>query len=331
VARRIQIRALIAVVVVLIAAAGAFEFARWRTAHKPKPAPVAAAPALPGEVTFAGHVQPRTIVNVAPQLEGVLDTYFVELGQEIYQAQLLGRVRNPELDQAQKHGQSELDQAELRVTKLTGEQLAARLESSRAAADQARAHSEVERLQKNYDRQKGLWEAGATPRLAWEKAQKDYTDAKADIDRQDVAVKSAAEHEASIDRDLEAANHAVSDATTALEHARGGAGSAEIHSPVDGIVLARKELQGQRVDPSMTDLMQIATDLTSLQAVATPDASVLPRIHAGQAAAVRIPEVNPDPMNGTVREVRGADVIVDFTSPVAITKLDLAAQVMIKF
>jgi multidrug resistance efflux pump len=331
VARRIQIRALIAVVVVLIAAAGAFTFGRWKIAHRPKLAPIAAAPAPSAEVTFIGRVQPRTIVNVGPPLEGVLDTYFVELGQEIYQAQLLGRVRNPEIDEAQKHGQSELDQAQLRVTKLEGEQLAARLESSRAAADQARAHSEVERLQKNYDRQKGLWELGATPRLTWEKAQKDYTDAKADIDKEDAAAKTAAEHEASIDRDLEAANHAVADATKALEHARGGAGAGEIHSPVDGIVLARKELQGQRVDPSMTDLLQIATDLTSLTAVVTPDASVLARMHAGQAAVVRIPEVNPDPMNGTVREVRGAEVIVDFTTPVAITKIDLTAQVIIKF
>ncbi len=330
-ARRIQIRALIAVIAILIAAGGVFAFARWRVAHKPKVTPVAAASAPSAEVTFVGRVQPRTIVNVAPPLEGVLDTYFVELGQEIYQGQLLGRIRNPELDGAQKHGQSELDQAELRVTKLEGEQLAARLESSRAAADQARAHSEVERLQKNYDRQKGLWELGATPRLTWEKAEKDYTDAKADIDKQDAAAKAAAEHETSIDRDLEAANHAVADATKALELARGGAGAAEIHSPADGIVLARKELQGQRVDPSMTDLVQIATDLASLQAVVTPDASVLARIHAGQAAVVRIPEVNPDPMNGTVREVRGAEVVVDFTSPVAITKLDLTAQVIIKF
>jgi multidrug resistance efflux pump len=330
VSRRTQIRTLIAVVVV-VTVAGALAFARWRVAHKPKLAPVAAAPAPSAEVTFVGRVQPGTIVNVAPPLEGVLDTYFVDPGQEIYQGQLLGRVRNPELDEAQKHAQSELDQAGLRVTKLTGEQLAARLESSRAAADQARAHSEVERLQKNYDRQKGLWEAGATPRLTWEKAQKDYIDAKADIDKQDAAAKAAAEHEASIDRDLEAANRAVADATTALEHARGGASAAEVHSPADGIVLARKELQGQRVDPSMTDLMQIATDLTSLQAVVTPDASMFARIHAGQAAVVRIPEVNPDPMNGTVREVRGAEVIVDFTSPVAITKLDLTAQVIIKF
>ncbi len=270
-------------------------------------------------------------MNVVAPLEGVLDTYFVDAGQEIYQGQLLGRIRNPELDEAQRRAQNELDQAQLRVTKLSGEQLAARLESSRAAADQTRAHSEVDRLQKNYDRQKGLWEAGATPRLAWEKAQKDYSDAKADIDRQDAAAKTAAEHEASIDRDLEAANHAVADATSALEHARGGAGATEIHSPVDGIVVARKELQGQRVDPSMTDLVQIATDLTSLTAVVTPDASVLARIHAGQTAVVRVPEVNPDPMNGIVREVRGADVIVDFMSPIAITKLDLAAQVIIKF
>jgi hypothetical protein len=93
----------------------------------------------------------------------------------------------------------------------------------------------------------------------------------------------------------------------------------------------RQELQGLAVDPSMKELVKIATDLTSLQVVATADASVLARIHAGQAAIVQAPELNPDPIAGTVREVRGASVIVDFIVPAAPPKLGEAAQVIIKF
>jgi len=100
---------------------------------------------------------------------------------------------------------------------------------------------------------------------------------------------------------------------------------------VDGIVVARKELQAQPVDPSMKDLLQIATDFTAWQTTLTPDAAVLPRIHTGQTAAIRAPELSPDPMTGTVREIRGTDVIVDFTSPAPIAKLGLMAQVIIKF
>ena len=316
---------------VILVAAGGIAFARWRIAHKAKPVPVAAAPVLAAEITLAGRVQPRTIVNVGAPVAGVFDTWFVDPGQEIYQGQLLGRIRDPQLEQAQTHAQSDLDRAESRVTTVTGQQLAARVESSRAAADQVRARGDVDRLQKNYDRQKGLWELGATPRLAWEKAEKDFNDAKSDVEKQDAAVKAAAGHEASIDRDLEAANRAVVDATAALEKGKSAGAGSEIHSPTDGIVVARKDLQGQPVDPSMQDLLEIATDLTSLEAVVTPDSSTLARIHAGAIASVRVDDLSPDPIPGAVREIRGADVIVGFTSPVPLAKLDLIAQVIIKF
>jgi HlyD family secretion protein len=123
----------------------------------------------------------------------------------------------------------------------------------------------------------------------------------------------------------------VTEATAALERAKEELATAEVHSPVDGIVMARRGQPGEPVDPSMKDLLQIGTDLTSLQVTVTPDAAMLGRIHVGQAASVRVPEIAPDEIPGTVREVNGPNVTVDFTSPAAVTKLDLAAQVRIKF
>ena len=78
------------------------------------------------------------------------------------------------------------------------------------------------------------------------------------------------------------------------ERAKAVAAAADLRSPADGVVVARKVQQGEPVNPSMTDLFQIATQLTSLQAVITPDARTLARIHAGQTAAVRL----PGPCNG---------------------------------
>jgi membrane fusion protein, multidrug efflux system len=316
----------------LILAAGVFAFSRWRIAHHPNPAPIVAAPPAPiTEVTLTGRVEPHTVVNVAPPVDGVLDKYFVDVNQEVYQDQLLGRIRNPKLDEEQQHAQSEVDKAQSRVVALEGDQLKARLEASRAAADQTRAHNEVARLQKDYDRQQGLWAAGATARLDWEKVQKNYNDAKADVEKQDAAVQAAAAHEAAIVHDLESANQAVEQASVAVAHAASAAAVAEIHSPVDGIVLERQELQGLAVDPSMKEMFKIGTELTSLQVVAAVDASVLPRVHAGQSATVRIPELPPGEFSGTVREVRGAVVAVGFSLPEAATKLGQAAQVIIKF
>jgi multidrug resistance efflux pump len=316
----------------IIIAGGVFAFTRWRIAHKPKPQQIVAATPPPiTEVTLTGRVEAHTVVSVAPPTDGVLDKYFVEVNQEVFEDQLLGRIRNPKLEEAQQHAQSDLDKAQSRVVALEGDQLKARLEASRAAADQTRAHNEVARLQKDYDRQQGLWAAGATARLDWEKAQKNYSDAKADVEKQDAAVQAAAAHEAGLAHDLEAANQAVEQASLAVAHAASGAAASEIHSPVDGIVLERQELQGLAVDPSMKEMFKIGTALTSLQVVAAADASVLSRIHAGQSAAIRIPELPPGEFTGAVREVRGADVIVGFSIPEAATKLGQAAQVIIKF
>jgi multidrug resistance efflux pump len=327
---------LVAGVGLLVIAGATFAVIRWRIAHRPKPAPIATIARSPvAEVTLSGHVEPRTVVSVAAPMDGVLDTYFVEVGQEIYQGQLLGRIRNPKFEDVHQHAVADLDKAQARVTALSGEQLKARLETSRAAADQSRAHNDVARLQKDYDRQQGLWAVGATPRLVWEKAQKDYNDANADAERQDAAAQAAAQREAAITRDLEAANKAVTDAAAVVERAKSDAVAAEIHSPADGIVLERQESQGLAVDPSMKELLKIGTDLTSLQTssqlVAAADPSTLSRIHPGQAAVVRVPELSPDPIAGTVREVRGSDVIVDFTVPEAPPKLGQSAQVIIKF
>jgi FKBP-type peptidyl-prolyl cis-trans isomerase 2 len=79
------------------------------------------------------------------------------------------------------------------------------------------------------------------------------------------------------------------------------------------------------------DLFQIATDLTQLQVTVTAAPADIARIHAGQAASIRVPELSPDEIPGTVRGVSGNQVIVDFTSPMPATKLDLVAQVKIKF
>jgi multidrug efflux pump subunit AcrA (membrane-fusion protein) len=176
--------------VLMLAAAGGI--AIGRRAHKPKPSPVAPAPRAMAESTDAGlngRVQPRTSVRVAAPMEGTLESFFVDVNQEVYQGQLVGRIRSNNLEAAQQQAQLALDTAQARVTTLSGDQLVVRLEASRAAVDQSRARADVDRLEKIYQRQKGLWEAGATARLTFEKAEKDYTDARATVERADTVAK----------------------------------------------------------------------------------------------------------------------------------------------
>lgn len=306
-------------------------------AHKPKPVthispiPAASEPSDTGDIALIGRVQPRTSILVAAPMEGTLESFFVEIGQEVYKDQLLGKIRSANLDAAEQQAQMELDKAEARVTTLNGDQLAARLEASRATVDQSRARADVERLEKLYRQQKGLWEAGATPRLTFEKAEKDYNDAKAAIERVDTVAKLAENRAKAVESGIEDANRAIADRTAALERAKAELASTEIHSPADGIVMARRGQPGEPVNPSIQDLLQIGTELTALQVVLALNSVQLTRIHVGQAASVRVPEIAPDEIPATVGEIRGSDIIVDFTAPAPITKLDLAAQVRIKF
>jgi hypothetical protein len=66
--------------------------------------------------------------------------------------------------------------------------------------------------------------------------------------------------------------------------------------------------------------------LTKLAVFLTPDPAVLARLHAGQKAFVHIDDKQ---FPGAVKEVRGAEVIVEFTSAEPVTKLGTAAQVRI--
>lgn len=282
------------------------------------------------DANLTGRVEPRTTVTVGAPLPGVLEAYFVDLNQEVYQGQLLGRIRNPQLEAAEQRVQSELEKLQERAAGLNAEAISARMEVSRASADQIRARSEKDRLEKLFQRQQVLMDAGATPRLTFEKSEKDYSAAKTEFETLDAVAKNAGERVASVTRDLAITERALAEKTDALQQAKTALSAREMHAPADGVVIARRGQPGDPVDPSMKDLFEIATGLMSMQVVATPEAPVLARLHAGQAATVRLPGATGEELPGTVRELRGGQVIVDFTSPAPVTRIGVTAQVKIK-
>lgn len=309
---------IVAIAVVVAAAAGAGIF--YARSHKPKPAPVVAnvPPPAPAEITLTGVVAPRTTIPANAPIAGVIDALFLDVNQEVYKDQLLGKIKNPQSDTNIAQAQAELDREQARVQSATAAQLAAKVELSRAQADQNRAHTDLDRLEKDYQRQKGLWDLGATPRLTFEKAEKDYKDAQNDIKRLDDAAKNAQNRTASAAAEVDAANQAVTAATAALEQARNSENEGEIHSPSDGIVAARHGAPGEMVELN-ADVFDIAPDPAQLQV--TVPAS--PEMRAGQAVTV-------DGIPGAIREVAGNQAIIDFTSPTP-GRLGTTAQVKIKY
>ena len=220
------------------------------------------------------------------------------------------------------------DQAGLRIASIDAQTVSAKLEVSRATADQVRAHNELDRIEKIYQRYKLLMDADAIARLTFEKTESDYKAAKAEAASRDASANEAQKKAADLDRDAADAERSVTETTAALAKAKDAMEVCDLHSPADGVVLARNVHQGEAVEESAKALMTVATDLTNLRVVVAPGALVIPRILPGQHAFVHVGDAD---FPGDVKEIRGTDVVVDFRSPTPITKLGTAAQVRIVF
>jgi multidrug resistance efflux pump len=303
----------------------------WKFKHRPKP-PAPAKPVVSTifqgpEVTLTGALQPQSTEQVDAPIAGILDAWFVDVGGEVYEDQLTGRIRNADLDNGLQNAQAAVDRADMRIATLDGQVVSSKLELSRTDADQIRAHNELDRIEKVYQRYKNLFEVGALPRLTFEKTEADYTSAKAEAANRGGASKLAQDKAAALDRDSADAKKELLNKTAALEKAKEAIAECDLHSPADGVVLTRNIHQGDKVEASAA-LMTIATELTKLAVSLTPEAPALARIKAGQHAFVRIGDAESQ---GEVHEVRGNDVIVWFTAAEPVTKLGTAAQVRIVF
>jgi multidrug resistance efflux pump len=314
----------------------------WRT-QQPPPAPAAKsapekpaaaqtnpAPAFFGnEVSLNGILQPQKTIAVAAPIDGTIQEVMAEAGTQVFQGQVIARIKSGKLDTALESATAEVEKLKTRIANLEGSIIAARLEASRAQADALRAKSELDRAEKAYNRQALLYKEGATPRLTYEKSERDFKQAQADSENLASVAKNAADRIDSSNQDLDNAKKLLDGRNQDLETARVDVSSGEVQAPADGVVIARKGMPGEPITKAVQDFFEIAINTATLQAVVEADASVLPRIKEGQQAVVRVAEF-PDDIGGVVREIKGTTVIVEFANPSPEVKPGLSARVKIK-
>ena len=320
---------------------GTGAFVYWRNNQPtPQATPVPGKPALQDpsppspaffgdEVSFTGLIQPQKTILVAASIDGTIQEVMAETGSQVFQGQVLARIRNGKLDTMLEAATAEAEKLKTRIANLEGGILAARLESSRAQADSLRAKSELDRAEKAYTRQNLLYKEGATPRLTYEKADRDYKQAQTEADNLTSVAKNAADRIDSLNVDLDNAKKLSEQKNQELEAARGDVSSGEVQAPADGIILTRKGQPGEQVTKATEDFFTIAVNISILQAVLEADPVVLPRIKEGNQAVVRVAE-SPEELAGVVREVKGSTVIVEFSSPTPDIKPGMSARVKIK-
>lgn len=320
-------------VLLLAIAAGALSLLRQRRQAGGVTAAAALKQAQPSftgpDISLPGTIRAQTVVPVPVPVEGTVETLLVEVGQQVYEGQLLGRIQNSSLDSAQQAAAAELEQVQTRLSQLGSDLIALRLEASRARADANRVQADFDRAERTYLRQQMLHREGATPRLVYEKSAADYQAAKTERDSLADLARAAEDRLSTVVKTADSVRKTLAEKEQALDEARTSVVSAEIHSPVNGLVVARSRQAGDVVNPDVQDLYQIAVNLSSLEAVVEPEPPALARVRVGQEAIVSVADA-PDLMVGRVKEIKGNQVIVEFNSPNPAVRPGNSAQVRIK-
>jgi multidrug resistance efflux pump len=204
------------------------------------------------------------------------------------------------------------------------------MESTRALADAVRARGEYDRAQRTYERQKMLNSEGATPRLTYEKAERDYNAAQSESESLDALARVAENRVAELIKEQEAAKRILEDKSKDVEDAKANLAAAEVTSPVAGLVVERKGEVGKELGPQeRAELFRIAVNLSELQVRVNPDPATLKRLKPGDAALVMVADLGGEGIPGTLKEIEGNQATVTFTSPNPVVKPGMTAQVRI--
>jgi multidrug resistance efflux pump len=291
--------------------------------------PAAAVVAASG-VTLNGVIRPQHVVTVGAGIEGNIEAFLADSGEDVFQGQVLARVGSAGLESNREAATAAAEHAQEQVSQYETQVNSARLEASRADAEAQRARLQMERAKSVFDRQTTLHNAGATPLIVFNKAQKDYQAAATELEVMDKAARSSRDTVQAALNQLAGAKTALAKRSQELQDAEGDFANAEVRSPVDGTVVGRKGEVGKPAQEAGGEMFQIATDLYALEVALEPEPAVLKRLHPGDQAAVFVLDLQIPGIPGQIKEIQGNRVIVEFTSNMQAIRPGMRADVRLK-
>lgn len=323
--------AVTAVLVVAGAAGGMLALRR----HAPPAAPARTAGALvlpvSGIVTFTGIIRAQHVAAVGASVDGNIEMFLADVGQEVFQGDALARIGAPALASDRENASNAVERARDQVARVEDALNAALLEQSRAEADLERGKAEMDRTHVEYDKQRGYFAKGATPRRTFEKSETDYRDAVDQYDVLNKALTAASESARNCQAAVDSAKKAVEARLADLDEAQGTAeAGAEVRSPVDGLVVTRNGEPGKPAREFGDQMFLIATDLSALEVTVEPPPPVLKGIVPGLPAMVLVPELTSAGFEGEVKGIDKGAVVVQFVSGLPAVRPGMKADVRIK-
>jgi multidrug resistance efflux pump len=283
------------------------------------------------EITVSGTIRATHVTAVGSTIEGNIEGFLADVGDEVFEGQVLARIGAGNLEANREQAASGVELAQQQVTNAETTLNGARMEASRADADMERARLQVERTQKVFERQTTLNRAGATPKLKYEAAVAEYEAAVKEFEIMDKAARAARDGVKTAEDRLAKAKTSLEERSGALEDAQGAFEAAEVRSPVGGVIVGRHGEPGKPSRDYGEQLFQIATDLFQLEVVADPRADDLKRIYPGQKALVLVLDLQSAGMEGTVKEIKDGQAIVEFSSSTPAIKPGMRADVRLRF
>jgi multidrug resistance efflux pump len=286
-------------------------------------------PPAPSIFRGEGNLRAENVLSLEAPVDGIVETIAVEPGQEVMEGQLLVALRSRTLEMSRDVAVVELQRAESRAGNLEAALSGARLEAARTRAAAGRAKEALDAAEKAWKRQEMLHREGATPRLVYESAEKDYQNAAREHNSLEEFARQAEERVAGLVRDIDEARAIVRDRNDALESANQQVRQAEIHAPGDGFVVAVNAREGDEVQENTPDMVLLTPSLSLLEVVAPVPPDMRPRITPGMPSVVTVAEIGYG-LDGVVKSVTDGTVVVEFANPSPNVRPGMTAVVQIE-
>ncbi|MGQ9633084.1 MAG: HlyD family secretion protein [Bryobacteraceae bacterium] len=313
---------------------GAASYWVWqrRSAPAAEPPAQSPAPARAGSyVGFPGKVEALHTIAIPVPLDGRIESLRADVGQQVYEGQVLAQIRSSALEAERGMAQMELNRLRTRLGTLESRVIELNLKAAQAKEEAARARVEMDAAQKELLRRQYQFKEGAIRRLDLEQAQQLFESASSRFEAFDKLAKIAETRAADARRELDLLQAEVNAKTKAYEETVEQLNSGDVVAPVDGVIIARKGQTGQDITMDVEDLFVIATDLVNMRVVVDAPPPELARVRPGQEVLIQIAEL-PDAIVGKVGEVQEGRAVIEFTNPnPAVVKPGMAVHVQIRF
>lgn len=257
-------------------------------------------------VTASGKVYPEVEVKISPDVSGEIVELTVMEGDSVKKGQLLARVYADILATQRDQAAAVVNQQQAQVGNATASQ-----EAFKARVNQA---------ERQYDRQKKLFEEKVISRLEFEQAENAYLTAKADYN---ASLKS-----------IQSTKAAVVSAQASLQRTNKDLGRTSVLAPMNGVVSLLNVKKGERVvGNSMmagTEIMRIA-DMRVIEVRVDVGENDVPKVSYGDTAIVEVDAYTTRKFKGIVTQIastnRGAGGSVS-TSITDVTNYEVRIRLM---